>query len=257
MLKEFVNSLYLWRIWNIATIYRIVLSYRRTYLGTLWLMVGITMIVLVKSFLFSGIFNVPSNRIIPNLAIGMLIWRLLAGIINGFCNALSSNKANFEQGYFPLFTPILSVIIYHSFIFMHTFFPMVIISFYFMLPNMSDVWLIVPGIILIFFAGIPIGYILAVVCTRYRDLANLIHAVMGVLFFLTPVIWLPEMATGFREWVLLLNPFFHFMELVRDPLVNQPIEILNWIVALVIGLVAWGVSYLLFNFYGRRVLIWL
>jgi len=257
MLKEFVNSLYLWRIWNIATIYKIVLSYRRTYLGTIWLMVGITMIVVAKSFLFSGILNVPSERIIPNLAIGMLVWRLLAGVIKGSCNAITSHKANFEQGYFPLFTPVLSTIVYHSFSFVHALLPMIVISFYFSAPNFLNIWLVIPGLILIFFAAIPVGYILSVICTRHRDLANLIHAVMGVLFFLTPVIWVPEMATGFREWVLFLNPFYHFMELVRDPLVNQPIELLNWIVSLAIGLAAWCISYILFNFYGRRVLIWL
>jgi len=99
--------------------------------------------------------------------------------------------------------------------------------------------------------------VLSVICARYRDLTNLIYAVMGVLFFLTPVIWVPEMATGSREWVLFLNPFFHFMELFRDPLVNQPIDVLNWIVAFAIGIAAWIVSYVLFNSYGRRVLIWL
>jgi ABC-2 type transport system permease protein/lipopolysaccharide transport system permease protein len=257
MLKEFIQSLYLWRIWNIATIYKIVLSYRRTYLGTAWLMVGITMIVLAKAFLFSGILNIPNERIIPNLAIGMLVWRLLAGIINGARNAISSNKANFEQGYLPLFTPVLSTIVHHSFMFIHALLPMLIISFYFTIPNLINIWLVLPGIILIFFASIPIGFIVSVFCARYRDLVNLIHAIMGITFFLTPVIWVPEMAVGFREWVLLLNPFYHFMELVRDPLVNQPIEVLNWIVAFGIGIVAWGISYLLYNCYGRRVLIWL
>jgi len=220
-------------------------------------MVGITMIVVAKSFLFSGILNVPSERIIPNLAIGMLTWRLLSGIINGSCIAITSHKANFEQGYFPLFTPVLSTIVNHSFSFAHALLPMLIISFYFAIPNFKDIWLVLPGLILICFASIPVGYILSVICTRYRDLGNLINAVMGVLFFLTPVIWVPEMATGVREWVLLLNPFYHFIELVRDPLVNQPIELINWIVAFAIGLVAWGISYILFRIYGRRVLIWL
>lgn len=257
MLKEFINSLYLWRIWNIATVYKIVLNYRRTYLGTLWLMIGITMIVVAKSFLFLGILNIPSDRIIPNLAIGMLLWRFLVGVINGSCNAITLNKANFEQGYFPLFTPVLSVIVYHSFSFAHALLPMFIISFYFAAPDLKQVWLVIPALLLIFFAAIPSGYVLSVVCARYRDLANLIHAVMGVVFFLTPVIWVPEMATGFREWVLLLNPFYHFMELVRDPLVNQPIELLNWTISFAIGLAAWALAYVLFTIYGRRVLIWL
>ena len=257
MLEEFNSSIYLWRVWFIATIYKIVLSYRRTYLGTVWLLVGITMIVVAKSLLFSGIFNVPSDRIIPNLAIGMLVWRLVAGVVNGSCNAMTSNKAYFEQGYYPLFIPVLSTIVYHSFSFVHAFLPMVLISFYFALPDIGNIWLVIPGLCLIFSAAVPIGYILSVICTRYRDFANLVHAVMGVVFFLTPVIWVPEMATGFREWVLFLNPFFHFIELVRDPLVGQPIDGLNWVVSFLIGITAWISAYLLFNFYGRRVLIWL
>ena len=257
MIREFVNALHFWRIWNIATIYKIVLNYRRTYLGTAWLMVGITLIVIVKSFLFSGILNLPSERIIPNLAIGMLVWRLLVGIVNGSCDALSTNKSNFEQGYFPLFTPVLSTIVHHSFIFMHALIPMLAISFYFALPHWGNLFLVIPGLVLICFTAIPIGYILSVLCARFRDLANLIHAIMGVLFFMTPVIWIPEMATGFRQWIVLLNPFYHFMEIIRDPIVAQPIVSLNWIVALLSGIFAWVVSYILYSYYGRRVLIWL
>lgn len=247
----------MWRIWNIATIYRIILSYRRTLLGTSWLMVGLTMIVLVKSFLFSGLLNIPSDRIIPNLAIGMLLWRFLVGIVNGSCNAIGSNKANFEQGYFPIFTPILSTIVYHGFTFAHALIPMVLISLYFVIPNWSEVWLVIPGLMLILFAALPIGFVLSVFCTRFRDLGNLIQAVLSVMFFVTPVIWVPEMARGVREWVLILNPFYHFMEIVRDPIVAQPIELINWLVALSIGIISWLAAYVLYTSYGRRILIWL
>lgn len=257
MYLDLKNSISFWRIWLVATVYRIVLTYRRTYLGTTWLLIGITLVVLVKSLLFAGILDAPSERIIPNLAIGMAMWRLVAGIINSSANAITANKASFEQGYFPLFVPVMERIVHNGFAFLHSIVPMIVISLYFVFPNFPDLLLIVPAIVLIIVAALPIGFVLSVVCTRYRDVGNLVSAIMGVAFFLTPVIWIPEMAQGAHEWFLWLNPLYHFIEIIRDPLIGQPVEMLNWLVAFGISVVSWLIAYGVFRLYGRRILIWL
>ena len=257
MIKELSESLALWRVWFFATIYRIVLSQRRTYLGTAWFFVGITMVVSVKALLFSGILSAPVERIVPNLAIGMAFWRLLAGMVNDSCRSIARNKAHFEQSYFPLFTPVLSTLVHQGFLLAHTIIPMFVISVLYISPLAISFVLVPAALGVIALGAVPVGFLLAVFCTRYRDLGNLVNSIMGVMFFLTPIIWIPEMAKGPYAWFLYLNPFFHFIELARDPLVGQPIEALNWIVAIGITAVAWLAAFALFRSYGRRVLIWL
>ncbi len=257
MYDELTKSAPLWRIWGLATIYRVVLSYRRSYFGTLWIPVSLILIVIAKGVLFGGILNVQIERMMPNVALGLLLWRLYAGILVSSCSAFSVFKRDFESGYYPLFTPILNAIVKELFIFAHGLLPMIAITLYFITPTLSAFLYLIVGMMLAIFAILPIGFVLATISTRYRDIADLIKSTMRVIYFLTPVIWLPEMATGPYSWALTLNPFFHLIEIIRDPLAGQPIDPMNWVFVFVIGSVCWMMVAYIYHSYGRRILLWL
>ncbi len=257
MFKELKESINFWRIWIIATIYKTVLKYRRTRFGTLWLPVGLILIVLAKGILFSGILNVPTERLMPNLAVGLLLWRLISGIFVTSCSALSLFKSDFESEYYPLFTPILAAIINQLFIFAHGVLPIIIIVLLYVLPSASAVIYVLLGLALLFFTVLPAGFLLSIFCTRYRDITQLVQSNMRVIYFLTPVLWLPEMAKGNYTWALFINPFYHMIEIIRDPFIGQPIEILNWAMVFGMGVLFWSLLYIYYTKFGRRILHWL
>ena len=257
MFQELKNTILLWRIWGIATIYQIVLQYRRTYLGTIWLAAGLVMIVGAKSFLFAGVLNVPTERIIPNIAIGLLLWRYFSGSLSASCNSLLIFKPYFESNYYPLFVPIFRVIVNQTFIFFHGLIPMLIISFYFYIPGPETILYLIGGLILSFFTILPLGFLVALISTRYRDFTAFFQSSMRIVYFMTPVIWLPEMAKGKYELVLLLNPFFHLIEIIRDPLLGQPIDPQNWLIVFGIGVIGWLLVAYSYRQHARRILVWL
>ena len=257
MFQEIKELVGYWRIWAVITIYKIVLRYRRTYFGTLWIPVGLVLIVLAKGILFSVILQVPSEKIIPNIAVGLMMWRFIAGILVTSCSSISAFKKDFECGYLPLFTPLLSVVIDQLIILAHCIIPIVIIILFYITPEPSAILICLLGLFLIIFTLLPAGFLLAIFCIRFRDVTHLIQSNMRVIYFLTPVLWLPEMVTGNYIWALWLNPFYHLIEVFRDPLTSQPIELLNWIVVLLLGLFCWTCVYIYFVKFGRRVLHWL
>ena len=257
MFLELKQTLLLWRIWAIAKVYSLVLRYRRTILGTLWLPAGLVFIVLAKGILFAGILSVPTERIIPNIAVGLLLWRLIAGILTSGCSAFSSFKRDFEAGYYPLFSPIFGVFVGELFIFIHGLIPILLISFFFILPSPSAIFYSLAGMILLMFCLIPVSFLLSILSTRYRDIAPLVASSMRVIYFLTPVLWLPEMAKGNYQWAVLLNPFYHLIEIIRAPLISQPVDGLNWIVVFCIALFCWIMVWTYYRIYRRRILLWL
>ena len=97
---------------------------------------------------------------------------------------------------------------------------------------------------------------LGLVCTRFRDVTQIVISVMQMLMFLTPVFWLPESLPNRAKYVL-YNPFAQMLELLRAPLMGGVADAHNWW-----GILGWtAVSLLassfLFSKYRRRVVYWL
>lgn len=257
MFSDLLQGLNYWRIWLLGSIYTVTLSYRRTWLGTLWLAVTIIVVVLLKSLLFTGVFSQTSERLVPSLAMGMALWRLLTGMIGGGTQAIIKVRSLLiNQGY-PLSVAMLHNFSSSVFVFLHAFIPMMIISMFYEIPSLANIALFIAGLFLVVFSLYAVGFVFAVIGTRFRDFANLIASALAVLFLLTPVIWLPEMASGSRQVFLDYNPMYHYLEVLRDPLINQPIEWINWIVVGALTVAAWLLAMIIFYVDKRRVLTYL
>ena len=79
--------------------------------------------------------------------------------------------------------------------------------------------LFVPALVITLIGAIALGYLLGGLCTRYRDIPPIVTSLMQVLFYVTPVIWPPKLLEG-NEHLLLFNPFYYLLELMRSPLMG-------------------------------------
>lgn len=93
------------------------------------------------------------------------------------------------------------------------------------------------------------------ICARFRDIQQIVASVMQLAFFMTPVIWKPELL---GEWQVLLplNPFFVLMETVRGPLVEGSASWLVWLAALVYTGAAYAVALAFFVRFRARIAFW-
>ena len=55
---------------------------------------------------------------------------------------------------------------------------------------------------------------------------------------------------------LLFNPFYHFLELIRAPLLGNAIAPLSWVVVLSITAFGFWLAKAMYKRYGRRVPLW-
>ena len=93
------------------------------------------------------------------------------------------------------------------------------------------------------------------VCARFRDVAQIVGNIMQLAFFLTPILWKPELL-GPSAVYLPLNPFYTLLELVRGPLVEGGGSLLVWVAALAYTGVMLGVSFVFFVRFRSRVAFW-
>jgi ABC-type polysaccharide/polyol phosphate export permease len=70
---------------------------------------------------------------------------------------------------------------------------------------------------------------LALLTTRWRTLIHLVPVVVPVLFLFTPIVWMTK-NLGDHQWIADLSPFFHYVQMVRAPLMGEWPEPLSWFV---------------------------
>ena len=81
---------------------------------------------------------------------------------------------------------------------------------------------------------------------------------MQIMFYVTPIIWLPSLLPARTSMMMLdPNPFFHLMEIVRAPLMNFYPSMTNWVVSVMLAIFGWGVAIKMFNKYRSRIAYWL
>lgn len=233
--------------------------YRRSKVGAFWLTINMGVLIGALGLVFGTIFNTPMSEFLPFICVGLIIWGYYSQLVNEGCTCFISNSDTMLQLPIPFFTYVLRTWWRNTIILAHNFviFPIVLFSFG-KFVNINAL-LVLPGF---FFASLNLLWmmvILAVLCTRYRDLTQIIQNIMQVCVYLTPIMWEPSrLPSGIKTTLMLdLNPFFHLVSVVREPLLGSTGTLMNWGVVVAMAIAGWAVALLFLNRYRSRVTYWL
>jgi ABC-type polysaccharide/polyol phosphate export permease len=80
---------------------------------------------------------------------------------------------------------------------------------------------------------------------------------MRFLLFFTPVFWIPDRSSHLRGLLVDLNPLYHFLTIVRDPILGHVPALNHYLVALGCAAVTTFAGLVVFGFMRKRVTIWL
>ncbi len=123
-------------------------------------------------------------------------------------------------------------------------------------PGIQLLW-ILPAFIVYSAAAVSGGLINAFVCTRFRDVQSLVVAVVGILFLITPIVWRPGMLPGNRRLIASVNPFTHYLAIMRDAFLGLPPSKTSWGVVLVITGLMVVVAYVSTRMTRGKLIFWL
>ena len=148
-------------------------------------------------------------------------------------------------------------VVWRNFIvFLHTiviFIPVAII--YDVRPGMIAL-LALPGLVLVYINQAWVTLSLAILCTRYRDVQQIVGTGIQIMLFATPIMW-PVSALGPAVIIAHINPLYHLIEVVRAPMLGEPPPLLSWVAVVVCAFVGWTVAILLLRRAARRLVFWL
>lgn len=223
---EWASVISRYRVWMLMAGTDIAMRYRRSLLGPFWISLAMAAMVLTIGALYSDVLNQPYEAYVSYLGCGLLVWAFLSTVINDSCLIAIEAAHHLRSVNVPV--PVLSArMVYRNLIiFLHN--AVVVLSALFLLGHTftPTAWLAIPGVCALVLLGWFVGVTLAPVCLRFRDLASLISSVIQIAFFVTPIFWMPAGAA--QPLVVVWNPFFHLIEVVRQPLLGDTAPALSW-----------------------------
>jgi lipopolysaccharide transport system permease protein len=232
--------------------------YRRSRVGAFWLTINMLVMISVIGVVFGSIFGLKLAEFLPSVAIGLIVWGLVSGLMNEGGESLFAAKETILQIRMPLTTHIFRVVWRNVIITAHNLLILPFVFLVFMKPVGVVALLSIIGICLLVTNLIWMMLIIAVICTRFRDFVQIVQNAMQVLFYVTPIIWnrdlLPE---KFGAELLDLNPFYHLVNIVREPLLGNVPHTTNWWVAVIMAIAGWIIALAFFDRYCKKIPYWL
>ena len=254
-LADFSKGLGLRELWLFLGWRDVRKHYQRSLLGPFWLTLSMGFMVLGLGVLYSQIFKQPLQDYLPFLAVGFIIWGLISGLIVGSCDVYSGSAASVRQVRMPLSIYIYQFVWRQIITFAHNFIIYIAVALYFGLWPGANGLMFLPALVLVVLNGFFVTMILAPLCARFRDIPMIVQSVVQIVFFMTPILWdakqVPE-----RALFLHANPFYHFIEIIRHPLLGRDASLENLVVCLVLTLVMGLVAFPFFARYRPRIAYW-
>ncbi len=242
-------------LWPMLAWLEIKHRYRRSLLGPLWLTISTALFIGGMGSLYGTLLGQSRSHYIHYLAIGLVVWIFIAGLINDGCQAFIAAEGFIKQTSLPLTVHALRVVWRNFLILAHNFIIIILVSAYFM-PSWDWGLLTAPaGILLIALNGLALSLLLGLLSARFRDIPQIVASLVQLLFFVTPIFWRPEMLAT-HQWVAEWNPVFHFIELVRAPILGNAVPIDSWRVALTVTVLVWFVTLTVFARFRARIAYW-
>ncbi len=255
-LADLAEGLSRWRLWGLMGWQDIRTRYRRSMLGPFWLTLSMAILVGTLGFLYGALFRIAIADYLPFLTLGFITWGLLSGIATEGCSALILAETYIKQMKLPFSLHVYRMVWRNLIIFAHNLVVYVGVAVIFGIWPGAAALLVLPGLALIVLNAVWVGLAFGMVCARFRDVPPIVASLMQVAFFLTPILWKPELL-GNRIGLVHVNPFYHFVELIRAPLLGDVPAPATWGVALATTAVGWLLTYLLFRRFRSRISYWL
>ena len=231
--------------------------YRRSKVGPFWITISMAVTILMIGLVFSQVLKSNITTYLPYLAIGIIVWNFVLSTVTDSCNAFVDFRQVILERPLPLFFHIIRIVSKNTIIFAHNLVIVPILFLVLQVPIGIDALYSVLGIMLLLVTLSWVSLLLAIICTRYRDLLQVIVSLMQVVFYFTPVIWMADqIPERYSALILKYNPFYYFLELVRGPLISNPPSIEIWLVSLAMAAAGWIATLLLFNKYRNRIPYW-
>jgi ABC-type polysaccharide/polyol phosphate export permease len=246
-----------WPIWFMLGTQDIKLRYRCSSIGPFWIAINMAVTVCSMGFLYGHLFKINISEYFPFLTTGIIGWSFISTLILEGSNAFIESETYIknQDTFISLF--MMRLFLRNVIIFAHNLLVFIPLIFICNLGFSFKTLLIIPGLFIIGFNAITWGTFLSIITTRYRDFNQITSSIMQIVFFLTPVMWMPNLLPKQYQWLAIYNPFNQFLNLIRDPLLQNQVSSLTLMIVSLVSVLGFLLYAYFLNKYKYRIVFWL
>ncbi len=256
-IADFIAPLVNWRMIYLRAIQSIRNRFARSKLGQIWTTLSLSVLLTVIGAMWSLIFGFTLDEFLPTLVTGYVIYLLLATTITESCKAIIDDEKFYQDRPYSFFLSIYVLVARNIVFFLYNVLIILLAvawsdSAAVSLPLLYPVYILL-SMALLFFGSFTISML----CVYFRDIIPLVGTIMSVAFLMTPVLWKPTMIPEIYRDYIYFNPFACMLELLRNPLVGQPISDMAVLATLGWGGLALITSWVVWKRYSRHAIYWI
>jgi ABC-2 type transport system permease protein len=255
--------------------------YRRSVIGPLWITLSMAVTAFGLGFLYSSLFNSPPGAFIPYLTVGFIVWQFMLGCLIEGTDTFIRNSGLIKHLPAPVTVYALRTVWRQALLLGHNLLVYVVVLIIYF-PHLADSYQITrvddavwqPGLSWAVLMAIPAFAVLAInggwvailfgiIATRYRDIPPVIQSLTQLLFFMTPIVWstdqlnvIPGGDIGWRKVLVEANPLYHYMQIMRAPMIGNVQSWHHWAVVGVLTVVGWALALVAMRNYRARISYW-
>jgi len=246
-------------VWTHMAFSDIKKRYRRTLLGPFWATISLAIFIASMGLIFSNLWRMDMVNFMPYFTSGFVVWVLVSTIITESCSSLIAFEGLIKQVPIPYLTFSWVVVLRNFIVLMHHSLVYIVVFIACGVKLNANFLLLLPASLIIIFTGIWASLLISICCARFRDLLQVVSSVLQISMFVTPIFWPPENLGSGGRAVLLLNgnPLYHFINIMRAPLLGQQPTAYNWCFSIVFSLIGACLTFFVFANVRRKIIYWL
>lgn len=208
------------------------LQYRNSFLGVFWTFLEPLLTMIVLSFVFNSLFGKDSSKVVNfpvYLLCGKLLHEFFTSSTKRAMRSIRSKASIIKKVYVPKYIYPLSAVLSKFVTFLISLSVLVVVILYFNIANINPITLttnvfwVIPPIIVLFFFSLGVGMILATLNVYFKDIENIYDVFCLLLFYTTPIVYsidrFGDPETSLAARLVKFNPMFGFIDMFRGAVI--------------------------------------
>lgn len=257
MIEDIIKSVQLKELLHMLSIGEIQRRFKRTILGPFWVTINLGIFIFSVGWLFSSLWGRDINTFMPFFSTGFIVWMFISSLLNESCNSYVYYESMLKQVSIPKMMFPMVTVLRNLIVFFHHMAIYVIIAIFFDVNLGFNTLLAIPGLFLLTINGLFISFIIGCMCARYRDVEQIIASFLQLAIFVTPVFWPPELLSHKKIIFINSNPLYHYISILRKPLIGMAPDALNWSVVLFCTIILALISNWIYKHKSQNIIFWI
>lgn len=253
---DFLKTIQQYRVWHLLAMQDIRQRYRRSVIGPFWLTLSTFISISALGIVYAKIFQIKIDDYLPYLSVGFIFWTFISGSLLEACGVFIQSEGIIKQINLPFGVHVMRMVWRNLITLAHHSIVLVVVFYYCGQKVSSEILYFPVALLLVILTSVFLGYIFGALCARFRDVAQVVASIVQVVFYITPVIWRPDLLSG-HEYLLVYNPFFHYLQILRMTIMGGADVYNSWEFSIFITLLLGVFSYGLMRKYRSRIAYWL